>query len=133
MITSAAISLLALCLSLSIKFSNTPVKLLNEDPLSLFTVQYDLILLSFSLLLGSYFAKKSAGVEPRDVKSKNPLLIPMAVAFCAIILCFMLENITKTDWAFVKAWPFAFKVLIPVLLGAFTVGFTVLFVQRQES
>lgn len=120
---SVGISFLVLILSLLIRISNAPENILNTAPVSLFASQYDLVLISFSILTGSYFT-----FEHPNTSAKN-LFPPMAVNFAVLVICFALGSIAKTHWSVVINHSNYFKVWGPNLLGLFSVGFSTYFVK----
>nr|VFJ92419.1 MAG: hypothetical protein BECKLFY1418A_GA0070994_10235 [Candidatus Kentron sp. LFY] len=81
-----------LLISLVIKISNAAPEVLNNHPVSLFALQYDLILIAFSLLVGSYFTNPG----------KKELFLPMVITFLMLTLCYAFNNVSGSNWAIVN-------------------------------
>ena len=121
--TSVGLAIVVLLLSLLIKISNTPQDVLDSDPVGLFALQYDLVLIAFSILGGSFFT-----IDPTKPESKK-LFLPMAVTFGILILCYAFANLSSVAWSYVVTYNDFVRVWIPMSLGLFSVGFAIYFVK----
>ena len=117
LIKSVSISLVILVLSINLKIVHAPPTVLENNLSSIFLVQYDLILLALSILLGSYFSAE-------NVEEKN-LFIPTFIVFVMLILCLALDGITKTKIPLVVEYMTALSLVAPNALGLFATGFAV--------
>ena len=120
---SVGLSFVVLTLSLLVDVSNAPQQVLSQTPNRVFALlHYDLLLIAFSILGGSYLT-----LNPNSTEAKQ-LFLPMAVIFLAFILCLTLGRVAQASW--MATWKETCEMWIPMVLGLFTVGFAVYFIKK---
>lgn len=119
------IPLATLILSILIKYAQVSPQVMQADPFKFLAVEFDLLLISLSILLGAYFKKRQSQDAPAH------LFVPLLFTVVILIACFAVDGVSKTTFQFVKNHLLWFEVIAPNFLSTSAVSWSIYSIQTN--